>query len=160
MLDIGFLRVPILSPGPLRTILVHKEPFKLFLPAAHPLASRGNLALEHLDGVAFVTYAGRNAPGFAAVLSKIMQDAGIQPSQTHEASDMYTLISLVSAGVGVAIAPASLVNYRLPDVVVRDIQGVRPSEIALAYRAGIEHPVALAFMRMAVSMYSGERIEF
>ncbi len=153
LLDIGFLRLPLPDPGRLQTIPVHREVFKLFLPASHPLARRSVLQLTDLDGVEFVTYSRRNAPGFTAVLSKIMKDGGIRPSGTHEASDMYSLISLVSAGVGVAIAPASLMNYRMPDVAVRDIEGVRPSEIGLAHRDGIEHPVALAFKRMALAMY-------
>jgi DNA-binding transcriptional LysR family regulator len=156
---VGFVRLPILAPGRLRTILMHKEPFKLFLPAAHPLASRRELKLEHLNGAAFVTYSRRNAPGFAAALWKMMVDAGVRPSKSHEASDMYTLISLVSAGVGIAIAPASVMNYRLPDIVVRDLRDAPPSEIALLYRAGVDHPVASAFIRMAVGMYSGGSFE-
>lgn len=153
ILDIGFLRLPLPDPGRLQTIPVHRERFKLFLPASHPLACRSVLQLDHLDGAEFVTYSRRNAPGFASLLSTVMQEAGIRPSMTHEASDMYTLISLVSAGVGVAVAPASLANYRLPNVVVREIEGIQPSEIGLAHRDGIEHPVALAFKRMALAMY-------
>jgi DNA-binding transcriptional LysR family regulator len=62
---------------------------------------------------------------------------------------MYTLVSLVSANMGIAVAPASLVNYRLPDVEVRDLKGFPPSEIAVGYLADTEHPAAKAFLRLA-----------
>ncbi|HEY0328449.1 MAG TPA: LysR family transcriptional regulator [Rhodopseudomonas sp.] len=151
-LDIGFLRVPLPEPRGLSTILVHQEPYKLFLPATHPLASRPLLDWQDLDGADFVTYSQLNAPGVAAALALVMQQAGIRPAATHAASDMYSLISLVSAGVGIAIAPASLQHYRLPNVVIRDLQGIRPSEVALAHRDGIDHPAALAFIRTARAM--------
>lgn len=154
-IDIGFLRIPLPDPGRLRTIPIHKEPFKLFLPVSHALAAQRELTLQHLDGAEFVTYSKLNAPGFAATIAHILHKEGIRPSILHEASDMYTLISLVSAGVGIAIAPASLVNYRLPDVVIRDIEGMGSSEVAMAYRENIEHPAALAFIRMAHHMYGG-----
>ena len=35
---------------------------------------------------------------------------------------MYTLVSLVSAGVGLAIAPASVEHYGFRDVAVRDVR--------------------------------------
>ncbi|MDF3812445.1 MULTISPECIES: LysR family transcriptional regulator [Rhodopseudomonas] len=148
-LDIGFLRVPLREPSGLCTILVHKEPYQLFLPASHPLASKSKLALGDLDGADFVTYSKRNAPGYAATLADALQQSGIRPAATHEASDMYSLMSLVSAGVGIAIAPASLRNYRLPNVAIRDLSGIQPSEVALAHREGIDHPAALAFIRSA-----------
>ncbi len=152
MLDVGFLRLPLLAPRGLRTILVHKEPFKLFLPASHRLAAQPDLELKDLDGAEFVTYSKRNAPGYAAAQSLVLSDAGIRPVAIHEASDMYTLSLLVAAGVGIAIAPASLQNYRLPGVTIRDLPGLQPSEVAIVHREGIDHPAALAFIRSARSM--------
>lgn len=152
MLDVGFLRLPLLEPRGLHTILIHKEPFKLFLPASHRLATQPDLELCHLDGAEFVTYSKRNAPGYAAAQSLVLSDAGIRPAAIHEASDMYTLSLLVAAGVGIAIAPASLKNYRLPGVIIRDLPGLQPAEVAIVHREGIDHPAALAFIRSARSM--------
>lgn len=155
MIDIAFLRIPLLEEFSLTVVPIHSEPFKLFLPTEHPLASEPELELRHLDGAAFVTYSRRNAPGFAALLSTILQDAKVRPSSTHEANDMYTLISLVSAGVGIAIAPASLMNYRLPNIAVRDMGNVYKSEIGLVHRHDLEHPAAMAFVRLAKTISSG-----
>lgn len=152
VLDVGFLRLPLLERRGLCTILVHREPFKLFLPASHPLAAQPDLELQHLDGAEFVTYSRRNAPGYAAAQSQVLSDAGIRPAAVHEASDMYTLSLLVAAGVGIAIAPASLRSYRLPGVIIRDLPGLQPSEIAIVHREEIDHPAALAFINSARSM--------
>lgn len=156
-IDVGFVRIPLSDPqrAGLCVVPVHREPFKLFLPADHELATRPHLAMRDLDGVDFVTYSQRNAPGFAATLTSMLQEASVRPTSMHEATDMYTLISLVSAGVGVAIAPASLENYRLPDVVIRDLPEARPSEIGLVHRDDLDHPAALAFVRMATTVLTG-----
>ncbi len=156
-IDVGFVRIPLSDSqrAGLTIVPVHREPFKLFMPADHELAMRPHLDMRDLDGADFVTYSKRNAPGFAATLSQMLQEAAVRPASMHEATDMYTLISLVSAGVGVAIAPASLENYRLPDVVIRDLPEARPSEIGLAHRSDLAHPAALEFVRMATTILTG-----
>jgi len=150
-LDIGFFRVPILEQGGIKTIPVHREPFKVFLPASHPLARRRNLRLKHLDGAQFVVYARRHAPGFHDLILDLLKDAGATPAAIHEASDMYTLVSLVAAGVGLAIAPASVAHYRLPEVTVRDVGRLPPSEVALGFREGAGNPVAQSFINLTLA---------
>jgi DNA-binding transcriptional LysR family regulator len=150
-IDIGFFRLPIIEQGEIRTVPVHREPFKVFLPSSHPLAHRRNLRLKQLDGAQFVMYARKHAPGFHDFLIRVLKDAGAIPSVAYEANDMYTLVSLVSAGVGIAIAPASVVNYRLPGVTVRDVGHLPPSEVALAFREGLKHPAALSFIKLTLA---------
>jgi DNA-binding transcriptional LysR family regulator len=152
-LDIGFFRVPIIEQGEIITIPVHREPFKVFLPSSHPLSHRSKLQLRQLDGAEFVVYARKNAPGFHDLLINLLKDAGAVPASIYEANDMYTLVSLVSAGVGIAIAPASVVNYRLPGVVVRDAGRLPMSEVALGYRKGLKHPAAQAFIDLTLAAH-------
>jgi DNA-binding transcriptional LysR family regulator len=152
-LDIGFFRVPVSEQGGIRTIPVFREPFKVFLPASHPLAHRRNLRLGDLDGTHFIVYARKHAPGFHDLILDLLKASGAVPAAIHEANDMYTLVSLVSAGVGVAIAPASVEHYRLPEVVVRDIGQLPPSEVALGFREGLENPVAWAFINLTLEAH-------
>jgi DNA-binding transcriptional LysR family regulator len=156
-LDIGFFRVPILEAGAIRTIPVFREPFKVFLNAAHPLAHRRNLRLQHLDGTQFVAYARKHAPGFHDSVLNLLKDAGAVPAAIHNASDMYTLVSMVSAGVGIAIAPASVANYRVPGVVVRAVAGLPLSEVALGFREGLEHPAAQSFINLTLATHKLDR---
>jgi DNA-binding transcriptional LysR family regulator len=152
-IDIGFFRVPTTEENDLKTIVIHQEPFKLFLPFSHPLASRRELSLKDLDGVEFLVYARKNAPGFHDFLLELLKDAGATPTVVNEASDMYTLVSLVSAGVGLAIAPASVAHYGMPNVVVRDLDGMPSSKIALAFRASLSHPAAQAFIDLTLDYH-------
>jgi DNA-binding transcriptional LysR family regulator len=150
-LDLGFFRVPILGQGGIQTIPIFREPFKVFLPSGHPLAQRPNLRLKHLDGVQFIAYARKHAPGYHDFVLDLLRDSGAVPAAIHEASDMYTLVSLVSAGVGIAIAPASVAHYRLPDVVVRDAGRLPLSEVALGFREGLTHPAAQSFIKLTMA---------
>lgn len=150
-IDIGFFRIPAERHPGIALVPVHQEPFKLFLPAAHPLTERKRLVLSDLDGVDFLVYARRNAPGFHDYLLRILRDAGATPALITEANDMYTLISLVSAGVGVAIGPSSLQTYGLPNVTVRDIAALPPSKIAIAFREKALQPAAKAFVDLAIA---------
>lgn len=150
-LDVGFFRVPSISSNKLTTKIVHREPLKLFLPAGHPLTVYRKLSLNALNDTTFLAYSRQNAPGFHDLIMNSLADAGVVPGMVYEATDMYTLLSMVSAGVGVTIAPASVARYGQPDVVMRDLPGLPPSEIAIAYRSDLTHPGALAFIQLALS---------
>jgi len=152
-IDIGFFRVPATESNDLKMIVIHQEPFKLFLPKTHPLARRHDLRLKDLDGVEFLVYARKNAPGFHDLLLKLLNDAGATPAIINEANDMYTLVALVSAGVGLALAPASVAHYGMQNVAVRDVDGMPPSQIALAFRSNLSHPAAQAFIHLTLASH-------
>ena len=82
-----------------------------------------------------------------------MKDAGVTPQFIHEAIDMHTLISFVSAGLGIAIAPSSLANYRIPSVRARDVDTAPPWETAIAFRKDVDHPAAKAFVDLVLNTY-------
>jgi DNA-binding transcriptional LysR family regulator len=153
-LDLGFFRLPIADPHEIETIPIHREPLSLFVPVTHALAHKKNLRLEDLEQSEFIVYARERAPGFHDFILRTLQDAGVTPAVTQEANDMYTLVSLVAAGLGVSIAPLSVQNYRISGVVVRRIAGLPPSEIALGFRKHDRHPAATAFIDLALKMYA------
>ena len=151
-IDVAFFRTPYASSGLLQHVVIHNEPFNVFLPAHHKLCAKTIVALNDLDGEVLVSYARNNAPGYHDFLDAKLRDSGALPASMHFANDMYTLISMVSAGVGVAIAPASLERYGLPDVQVRPISDdLAPSQIAIAFHTMLTHPAAKAFIDLALS---------
>lgn len=157
-LDIGFFRVPAEVGAALNLSVIHEEPFKLFLPLNHPLSRRNQLKLKDLDGEDFLVYARKNAQGFHDFILQQLAACGATPAMIHEASDMYTLVSLVSAGVGLAIAPASVEHYGFQDVAVRNLVDMPPSQIALAYHGNLHHPAAEAFIALTLASHgTGER---
>jgi DNA-binding transcriptional LysR family regulator len=64
---------------------------------------------------------------------------------------MYTLVSLVSVGIGVTVAPASVENYQLPGIVIRKCPEIgEESEIAIAILKENNNPAARAFVELAL----------
>ena len=131
-LDAGFLRLPV-PQGQLTIECIHREPFALFLSTEHPLASAQRLRLIDLANSPFVMYARHQAPGFHDRIMRILNGAGIHPEITQEASEMQTILSLVAAGIGVAILPASVSSIQLEGVLMKRLPGGLPqSEIGFA----------------------------
>ena len=78
------------------------------------------------------------------------RDAGFTPRIEQEAIQMPTIVSLVAAGMGVALVPASLRHMRRTGVVYRPLAETSPlMEVGLAWREGDEEPAVAAFVRHA-----------
>ncbi len=150
-LDVGFFRMPAAPGAGIATLVVHREPFRLFVPEGDPLARAPRPALADLDGREVVVYARRNAPGFHDLLLRMLDDAGASPATLHQANDMSSLMSLVAAGVGAAVAPASVGQYGPPGVVGRDLDGLPPSVVVMAHRADERRPAVRAFVDLVAS---------
>jgi DNA-binding transcriptional LysR family regulator len=148
-LDIGFLRVPLQTPPEIRTRVVHKEPFVLLVPASHPLAQKKDLKLSDCQNEAFVMYSRKMATGFHDQIMNILHRNGLSPHVVQEAAEMYTLISLVATGLGLAVAPASIALHQADNVVVRELVGESvQSEIAIAWNVNHVSMTTQLFLQM------------
>ena len=150
LLDVGFLRLPIETRKEIEVTTVHREPFIAILPSGHPLAAKKEIRLRELKGNPFVMYAREYAPGFHDLLTGILSDAGVVPKVVQAAGEMPTLISLVDAGVGVSIVPASVAKRVVSKVVVCSITDRLPeSEIGLALARQNTAPLIRRFCEFA-----------
>src|SRR3984885_5554792 len=120
-LDIGFLRVPIGGHSALDVVSVHREPFVLVVPSSHKLAKRKRVRLRELADQDFVGYERASAPAFHDLIFGMLRDAGIALNVSQTAAEIPTLISLVAAGMGVSILPASAVKHSAASVVACEI---------------------------------------
>jgi DNA-binding transcriptional LysR family regulator len=133
LLDIGFLRLPIGEHPELEIIAIHREPFVVVVPRSHKLAKSKKVRLRELSGQDFVMYERSYAPGFHDLLFGMLRDAGVVPNISQTAGQMPTLISLVDAGMGISILPASAVRHSAASVIACEIAGAIPmSEIGIA----------------------------
>jgi DNA-binding transcriptional LysR family regulator len=134
LLDVGFLRLPIETRKGIEVTTVHREPFVAILPSWHSLSAKKEIRLRELKGNPFVMYAREYAPGFHDLLTGILSNAGVIPKVVQTAGEMPTLISLVDAGVGVSIVPASVAKRIVSKVSVCSIADRMPeSQIGLAF---------------------------
>lgn len=150
-IDVGFFRMPAAPGEGIATVEVHRERFRLFVPSGDALAAMAAPTLRDLDRRDVLIYARRNAPGFHDLLLRMLDDAGASPAALHEANDMSSLMSLVAAGVGAAIAPASVGQFGPPGVVGRDLDGLPPSVVVMAHRADERRPAVRAFVELVAA---------
>ena len=136
-LDIGFLRLPIGEHPELEVVAIHREPFVVVVPRSHKLAKRRKVRLRELSGQEFVMYERAYAPAFYDLLFGMLRDAGVVPNILQTAGQMPTLISLVDAGMGISVLPASAVRHSVASVVACEIADSIPkSEIGIAINRG------------------------
>src|SRR6204780_2887153 len=150
-LDIGFLRMPVGEDSALDVVTVHREPFVLVVPSSHKLAKRKRVRLREVAGQDFVRYERTYAPGFHDLVDGIFRDAGIAPNVSQTAVEIPMLISLVAAGMGITIAPLSVVKHSAASVVACNILDRIPmSEIGIAVRRGARPAVVDNFRTFAL----------
>jgi DNA-binding transcriptional LysR family regulator len=136
-IDLALLRPPVEESGVMLET-VRRDRLLVALPEGHELASRDQLRIGDLRDEEFVAHAGHGRSVMNSVLTAMCADAGFVPRVRHEVEETSTLVTLVAAGLGVAIVPdptAALdiagVRYRplVPDrlgvdlVAARAVQG-------------------------------------
>lgn len=146
-IDLGFVRQPPAMAG-LRSETVMRESLHIAVARRHPLAGRKRLPLRLLADEPFVLFPADVAPGLHAQVMALCRDAGFVPRVVQVSRELYTTVSLVEAGVGVTIVPASIEQMGWTGVSYRPIAGARGlTHIAMAHREGAEaaRPALRAF---------------
>ena len=148
--DVGFLRLPLDDEAGrlvVKPILV--ERLILALPKGHRLAKRRAVSVKSLAKEPFVSLPRHAAPGLHDQIEGMCLRAGFRPVVAQEAQQIQAIIGLVSAGLGVAIVPASIQSLHREQVVYRPIQGPPAiTRMAVAYEAGNNSPVLRSFLRV------------
>ena len=135
---------------------LREEALVLALPATHARARTGTgLALERFAAEPFISIPRLVAPRLYDAIIGACARAGFSPRIVQEAIQMQTIISLVSAGMGVALVPESIVSLKRPGVAYRRLQGARPVlEIGLAWRRDNPSAVLQRFVALAAQSCS------
>ena len=146
-IDIGFLLAPIQDEG-LTTRPLLREPLVAALPHNHVLArGRAALSLSRLADLPFILFPRHMAPGLYDDVVGFCRRAGFIPRVEQEAVQMQTIISLVSAGLGVALIPGSMRNLGRSGVVYRALREKSPqTELLVAWRKGDSAPPLHRFL--------------
>lgn len=151
-IDLGFVREPVPDPE-LEIVTVMTEPLRIAVNRAHPLAARATLAVKDLANEPFVLFPADLAPGLHAQVLGLCRAAGFQPRIVEESRELYTSVSLVEAGVGVSILPASVEKLGWKEVRYRAIPSPGAvTRIAAAWPRDRNRPVAQAFMGVVREM--------
>jgi DNA-binding transcriptional LysR family regulator len=103
-IDIGLLRPPAEHPD-IATAYLRTDPLLAALPSGHRLAGRRRIELADLRDEDFITHAGGGRSVMGGVVQTLCAEAGFVPRIRHEVAETSTLVTVVAAGLGVAIVP-------------------------------------------------------
>jgi len=134
-IDVGLVLPPV-EDGRLAYRTIHREPLLAALPGSHPLArARGRIRLAALADTPFILFPRPLAPSLYDAVVSFCRSAGFSPRIEQEAVQMQTIVSLVSADIGVALIPASLRHLGRTGVVYKSLVERSPdTEIGVAWR--------------------------
>jgi DNA-binding transcriptional LysR family regulator len=118
--------------------------------------SSDRLSPKALISAPLILFPRQNAPAFHDLVTGYYTAHGGQARIVQEAVQMQTIISLVSAGMGIALVPASLRNLARTGVSYLDLDGAVPVlETGIVWRSGDITPTIQRFVSIARDMISG-----
>lgn len=151
-LDAAFVRSAVKSAPGLQAELVLDEPMLLALPYDHAYAKDSHLplALSCLSGESFVLYRRPSGPGLYDTILAACTTAGFSPLIKQEAPRLPGTLSLVAAGLGVSIVPASMRRVNLEGVTYRELKECPglSAPLYLAMRRNMLSPVLSQFREL------------
>lgn len=140
-IELGIVRSSRVPPGLTAEGLV-REPFVLAVPSAHPLARESRLDIGMLDREPFILYSLSGWQPFYELLTGAFRSAGIEPDIVQHIGSTLTILSLVNAGLGLALVPSSAAGLGFDGVVYRRLEpdpGIW-SELHLIWREDDDNP--------------------
>ena len=148
--DAGLLIPPLpdKARAELNYLKVLDEPLILAAPAGlDALLAGGPVWLKDLPALPLIIFPRPIAPRLHDAILACFRDAGITPAIGQQAIQMQTIVSLVSAGMGLALVPQSVSNLMRRGVEYRPLHDVAPRvETGLAWRCDNRAPALQGFL--------------
>lgn len=144
--DIGIIPAPSHLAAAVKTEVLISAPLMVALPSANVLALRPKVEMAELAAEPFVTFPLQMNSRILDLLKTACAGAGFAPRVTQEGGQLHTLLSLVSAGLGVTLVPKWVAKLPQPGVVFRDLADFStPYELLLAWKDDEPNPSAVTF---------------
>jgi DNA-binding transcriptional LysR family regulator len=149
-LDVGLLTAPVDRPT-LWCHLVWRERMIVAIPVAHELArSTAPISVRRLASEQFVMFPRSVAPALYDDVTQFCRSGGFSLTIAQEVAQSQTIISLVSAELGLAIVPESMQGLRRAGVTYRSFKEESPSvETVVAYKRDRISPPVENFVNLA-----------
>lgn len=148
-IHIGFMRLQSEVEGMAIENLTH-DTLVAALPIGHRLSKNSSIRLTELENDPFILYPHHPESSYAEHIVHLCEMAGFSPRIVQKTGEIQTTVSLVDAGIGVAIVPAAAHNLRRDGVVYIPIVDPTPTvELSMGYRQGDSSPILPNFLRIA-----------
>ncbi len=146
-IHIGFNRIiPAEADITVETVL--NERLVVALYQEHPLASLSAIPIHDLVGQPIILYPRTPRSGLHDLVIHLIRNEGAEANVVQEVEDLVSSVALVSAGLGLCVAPESAVSLKLPGVVYRPLIGSPPPciELNCMYLKGEQSPILKSFL--------------
>ena len=145
-LDVGFLTANLAHDPVLASEPVRREQLMLALPRDNPLASRRSVTMHALAAEPFIMLTRNLAPAYHDLIVSWFRDQGFSVNTAYESDNLFSSLTLVECGIGVAFLPSALKGLTR-DVIFRQVQAKLPGiELFVAYRRDSQSEVLRSFL--------------
>jgi DNA-binding transcriptional LysR family regulator len=135
--------------------LAWRDPVVVALPRGHRLGRRRTISLADLRDEEFVMLR-LDSSGFARYLHECCIEAGFVPKASQQVVESQAIPSLVAAGLGVALVPASLRRVHRRGVEYRELAGNAPrADVYIVQLKDNASPVLRGFIDKAKELLHG-----
>ncbi len=146
-LDIGLVRLPVMDSAPVEIDVVETDELVAALPVGDVLAHRKTLELGALADRSFIIYSPVSV--LHATIRLACHRAGFTPRVAQEAVQVQTILSLVEAGLGVALIPGRSARFAGTGVRIVTLAEALPIAMGIA-RAGEASMLSRNFVATAL----------
>jgi DNA-binding transcriptional LysR family regulator len=147
-LHVGLLRLPV-DDESLVVESILREPFVIALPERHRLTSYRRVPIRALTREPYIFFPRPLAPPLYDLIVSVCRQAGVILNVTHESDNMQTILSLIAAGLGVSLQPASIQHIQRKGVVYRPLRSpLLHAELGVAYKRDSDSAVLRAFLEV------------
>lgn len=152
-LDFGFVR----SWGQEDQLIfepIAEETLSLIYPSGEASGSSPGECLQSLEGKPFISTSKVFASGLSSLIAEACADYGVAPPAAYECNDAFSIIGLVSNGLGWSIVPDLELRDAIPNGI--GVMPLPPRKITtgICYRENGLSPQADEFLRIAKAFFS------
>jgi DNA-binding transcriptional LysR family regulator len=142
----GFLYPPV-SDRNVVVEAIFAEPLVIVFPEGHRLKTFTRVPPDTLADEQQILLARERAPAYHDLVVAFCRDVGFTVRVRHEADHAQQVLSLVAAGMGIALVPASAVTFARRDLHHRPLDRAVPRlEVGVAWRRSDASPVLRTFV--------------
>jgi DNA-binding transcriptional LysR family regulator len=139
-INLGFIR-PVENIGSLRFFSLAQERYLLAVTKGSPLALRDELSIDDLKNEKIISFSRRNLSYTERYFAKKLEEYDLTRNIAYSCDDTFSLVSLVSAGLGIGFAPEWTLELPNRNFELKTVRGV-DFKIGLGIAWNKEDPTA------------------
>lgn len=148
-LDVGLVRLPLLNTRNLDIDVVEQDELVVVVPSTSRLADRVTVSLSELRDEPFILYT--DASALRRIIMMACHRANFVPRLAQVASQVYTILSLVQSGLGIAMVPSRATRHIPDGVTLLRLAEQQPIEAGIIVSSRWATSLARNFVTVATS---------